>query len=432
MPLKTLPWMVFVAGLLSLAASAFALDINEELPNIRLLAVYPGNIVVLNRGVEDGVAVGTHAKLRASEGYASRALCVKVGMLTSHWRLYRIVESQLISKDLTYSLIGMDASEAPTRVEEWQRINHDKIVPSFDEKKLLPEEKKEVTEIKSDLPEELSKDEAFLDSQKSAARLLVERNYDPERLKRDFQKINGNIYASPWSTQKGGNTDIENVRYGAKLANEGTKYIFAAGLDRRVLRAKESKTNEKVINEGTEANIRLTVKELSPGWDAYSDITYRQARFGEVSTPKSHYLFAPLGFTHHYAEGKTLKKISLSYAPTYDSRVHEGYNDSGKRKEFSKSGLRHALRLYMLMQFTEDFSITSDFSWRPMQDLSSWRIDLADNLAQEKLTASMRLVKSLFVDYELQWLDDAQLHRINHLPRVVTTNSLNIRYNFDF
>ena len=75
--------------------------------------------------------------------------------------------------------------------------------------------------------------------------------------------------------------------------------------------------------------------------------------------------------------------------------------------------------------------ITSDLRWRPAQDIETWGIDLTDNLAQEKLTASWRLVGKLFVDYEYQWLDDAQLHRLNSLPRVVTTNSLNIRYNFD-
>ena len=418
-----------IVFLLAIPAFSYALDINEELRNVRLLAMHPGNIVVLSRGLEDGIMVGAHAKLRASEGYAARALCVKSGMLTSHWRLYRIVESQLVSKDLTYSLIGMDASEAPTNVESWQRIDHDKLVPEFDEKKLLPPEKV-ANEFKSDLPDELTKDDTLGSDKKSAPKQFVERNYDPDRLRRDFEKINGSIYASPWSVAKGGNTDVENIRYGAKLANEGRKYIFGAGIDRRVMRAKESKTSEKVINEGTDANVRFTVKELTPEWDAYSDLSYRQARFGAFSTPKSHYLFAPVGFTRHFAEGKYLKKWSMSYAPTYDSRVHEGLDDNGKRTELKESGLRHAVRLYMLWQFTNDFSVSSDLSWRPIQNMGSWKLDVADNLAQEKLMASVRLMGNLFADYEFNWLDDAQLKRLNHLPRVVTTNSVNVRYDF--
>ena len=142
-----------------LTLPALALDINETLPNVRILAVYPGNVVVLSRGLEDDVTVGTHAKLRASEGYAARALCVKSGLLTSHWRIYRVVEAQLISKDLTYSLIGMDTSEAPKSVENWQRIDHEKIVPEFNDDFMKDPQKAPAEVVKSDLPEDLKDDE---------------------------------------------------------------------------------------------------------------------------------------------------------------------------------------------------------------------------------------------------------------------------------
>ncbi len=427
---RTWPWMALILTLVSFQASA--LEINEQLNNIRMLAIYPKNVVVLNRGLEDGVTIGTHAKLRSSEGYAARAVCVRAGMITSHWRLYRIVESQLISKDLSYTLIGMNSSEAPRTVEAWQATDHETLVPDFDEKKLLPPEKAPVGEIKPDLPEALDKDEAVLDSKKSAARLIIEKNYDPERLRKDFQVVKGSIYASPWSVQKGGRTDVENVRYGAKIANEGTKYIFGAGIDRTVMRAKESGTDEKVVNEGTEARATFTVKELTPSWDAYSDLTYRQARFGEFSTPKSHYLFAPIGFTRHFGEGVKLKKSFLSYAPTYDKRVHEGKNDQGENVELEESGLRHAFRLYLFFQLTPDFSLSSDTRWRPIQQFSTWSIDMSDNLSTEVLTASWKMTKNLYMDYEFQWLDDAQLRRLSKIPRVVTMNSLNIRYDFNF
>lgn len=412
-----------------LAIPALALDINETLPNVRILALYPGNVVVLSRGLEDDVTVGTHAKLRASEGYAARALCVKSGLLTSHWRIYRVVEAQLISKDLTYSLIGMDASEAPKSVETWQRIDHEKIVPKFDDSFLQDPQKAPAVAATSDLPEDLKDDEKNL-APKSFGEQVIERNYDPEKLRRDFKVLNGNIYASPWSTQKGGETRVENMRFGGKLANEGKKYVLSTGIDRNVMRAKESKTGEKVVNEGTEAQATFTVRELSPSWDGYTDLTFRQARYGQFSTPKAQFLVAPLGFTKHFAEGKTLKKFFASYAPTYDTRTHEGLDENDKRTELEEKSIRHAFRLFMHFEITPDFMITSDLRWRPAQDIETWGIDLTDNLAQEKLTASWRLVGKLFVDYEYQWLDDAQLHRLNSLPRVVTTNSLNIRYNF--
>ncbi len=425
---NTLPWMVVCLGWL-LALPAIALDINETLPNVRILAIYPGNIVVLSRGLEDDVSVGTHAKLRASEGYAARALCVKSGLLTSHWRIYRIVEPQLVSKDLTYSLIGMDSSEAPNTVENWQRSDLEKVVPAFDDSFLKTPEKAPAEIVKSDMTEDLKSDEKEL-APKSFTENVIERNYDPEKLRRDFQSFSGRVYASPWSVQKGGETTIESMRYGGKIANQGKKYIFATEIQRNTMRAKESKTGEKVVNEGTEANVNFTVKELSPSWDGYADLTWRQARYGRFATPKKQYLFAPIGFTKRFSEGKTLKSSSMSYAPTYDSRVHEGFDDDDNRTELEETTLRHAFRLQMYFQFSPDFSITSDTRWRPAQNLSDWEIDLGDNLSQQTVVASLRVVGQLFVDYEYQWLDDAQLHRLNSLPRVVTTNSLNIRYSF--
>jgi hypothetical protein len=425
---NTLPWMAVCLGWL-LAFPVLALDINETLPNVRILAVFPGNVVVLSRGLEDDVTVGTHAKLRASEGYAARALCVKSGLITSHWRIYRIVEAQLISKDLTYSLIGMDASEAPRSVENWQRIDHEKIVPAFNDDFLKDPQKAPAEVAKSDLPEDLKDDEKKL-APKTFTDQILERNYDPEKLRRDFKVLNGAIYASPWSLQKGGETSVENMRFGGKLANEGKKYILATGIDRTIMRAKEGKTGEKVVNEGTEANATFTVKELNPTWDGYTDVTFRQARFGRFSTPKGQFLIAPLGFTKHFSEGKTLKRFFASYAPTYDTRTHEGLDGNDERNELEEKSIRHAFRLFLHFEITPDFMITSDLRWRPAQDIETWGIDVSDNLSQERLTASWRLVGKLFVDYEYQWLDDAQLHRLNSLPRVVTTNSLNIRYNF--
>lgn len=316
-------WMA-LAVLLITATSAWGLELNEELPSVKILAFYPKNIVALNRGLEDGVAVGSHAKLRSSEGFAARALCVKVGMLTSQWRLYRIVDSELVSKDFTYTLVGMDASQAPDLVEGWQKVDHSRTIPDFDETKLsAPEaEASAVVPVKPDLPETLEKDPGFNPS-KPLTTQIIERAYDPDKLRRDFQKVRMSLFAAPWSVQRGGNTEIENSRFGGTISNEGTKYGLVMRLDRTSVSAKESGTKEKVQSSLTEAQGTFSVKQITPMLDVFSDLTYRTAAYGELETPKHHYLLAPIGFTRHFGEGATLKKSFLSYAPTYDTRTHE-------------------------------------------------------------------------------------------------------------
>ncbi|MFP5457310.1 MAG: hypothetical protein ACLGG7_01140 [Bacteriovoracia bacterium] len=427
-------WMAMTV-LLFAVTPVWGLDLNEELPSVRILEFYPKNIVTLNRGLEDGVAVGSHAKLRSSEGFAARALCVKVGMLTSQWRLYRVVDSELVSKDFTYTLVGMDGSQAPELVERWQKIDHSKTIPEFDEKKLMAPEAQAstgapVTPVTPDLPETLEKDPGFNPSKPLTAQ-IIERAYDPEKLRRDFQKVRMSLFAAPWSVQRGGNTEIENSRFGGSVVNEGTKYGLQMRLDRSVVSAKEMDTKEKVQSSLTEVQGTFSVKQITPMMDVYSDLTYRTASYGELETPKHHYLLAPIGFTRHFGEGATLKKSFLSYAPTYDTRTHEVATINGAASEKTVSGLRHAVRMYLHLQVNPTFSIASDTHWRPAQDLSTWAVALDDSLMQERLTLSWKLISKLHLDYELNWLDDAQLRRLNSLPRVVTTNSLNVRLDFD-
>lgn len=410
-----------------LCLKAFALDINDRLPNVRLLALYPNNIVVLNRSVTDGVNVGSHAKLMTSDGYAARGVCVKTGQLTSQWKLYRIVESELISKDLTYTIVGMDASEAPKFAQEWNEIDHSKIVPKFDDSYLKEPEKAPTAKVTSDLPDSL---EGYEDDKKTVTQVLIEKTFDAEKLKRDFKVVKASIFASPWTTQKGGQNSIENIRYGGSIANEGTRYKMNLNLDRVSLRASNSATGDEIINESSLASARFSVKNFSENFDLYTDLTFRQQRFGRLSTPKKHYLFAPVGMTWNYKDGDTFKKVTFSYAPTYEIRTHETFNQQLRVQEEQIKGLRHAFRLYFEVPFSKEFTLTSETLYRPRQEISTWSIELDDSLAEQRLAAQVKLLEDFFMVYEYHWLDDVQLNRLGGLSRIVQTTSLNFKLNF--
>mgnify|MGYP000911181905 CR=1 FL=1 len=411
------------------APAARALDINEELSNVRVLTVMPGNIVVLNRGVEDGVTVGNHARLRGSAGHAARALCVKTGLMTSHWKLYRVVDGEAVSKDISYTLVGMDASEVPRSVDMIRGQDLTEKLPAFNETLLdgAP------APVKPDMPDDLVKDAKFRESSKGLA-LVMRENLDRDRLKTDLSKRRGSLYASPWSMQKGP-TNVDSVRFGARLGNVGEKYQFSAGVDHTAFRLSQEKgdvpRDDDVTTRQTEAFGNFTLKNLTPAWDAFSDVTWRQARYGSESAPKGQYLIAPVGFTWKAPEGKIRRRFELSYAPTYDTRTHDGQRADGTHFNNSDDGLRHAFRWLSQWQVNPEFTITNDLRWRPKQDLSDWAIDTSDHLMQERFTASWRLAGPLHADYEFQWSDDAQMRRLSSLPRVITVNSLNVRWDFE-
>jgi len=411
--------------LLILSPSTHALDLNEELANVRILDVHSTNVVVLNRGAEDGVWVGNHAKLRGTTGYASRAICVKAGLLTSHWRLYRIVDHNLVSKDLTYTLVGMEDSESTEQMGKVRATDLSKRYPDYDEAKLMPR-----NDIRGDMTDTLAKDRRYLDSLKTKQTLFIEKTFDKEKMKRDFRVVKGSIYASPFSVQKGPN-NVQNYLYGMSIGNNGKKYQARVGFDKVSLRATEDKSGQDIVNDQTTVNGNFTIKDIDENWDAFSDVTWRQARYGNDYAPRYHYLVAPLGFAWRRSPGQQLKRFDLSYAPTYDTRSHESKTLEGTYDNSDSHGLRHAFRMVLHYEVSKDFSLRNDLYYRPRQDLSGLALDMSDNLAQNTFEASWRIWNRWFAAYEFRWMDDAQLRRLNRMTRVVTINSFNIRYDFE-
>ena len=106
--------MWIILGLL-LTLPSFALESFERLKNVKILKVLDRNIIFINRGLEDGIQLHDHAKLsQDEEGYSARAICLKAKANESYWKLYRIPYSETISKDLSYTLVGMGDQEIPS------------------------------------------------------------------------------------------------------------------------------------------------------------------------------------------------------------------------------------------------------------------------------------------------------------------------------
>ncbi len=85
-------------------SSANALDIDEKL-TLRFLRVSATKKTVLvNRGGEDGLVVGDHAKFFITAGVVARGAVEKVSPTRSVWSLYRIVDPSEIVEDKVLNL----------------------------------------------------------------------------------------------------------------------------------------------------------------------------------------------------------------------------------------------------------------------------------------------------------------------------------------
>lgn len=88
-----------VATLLGLSFCASALEIDEKL-TVRLLRLSASKkTVLLNRGLEDGLVVGDHAKFYLTTGVVARGVVQKVSPTRSIWSVYRIVDGDVIRTD---------------------------------------------------------------------------------------------------------------------------------------------------------------------------------------------------------------------------------------------------------------------------------------------------------------------------------------------
>ncbi|MBY0413628.1 MAG: porin family protein [Bdellovibrionales bacterium] len=81
-----------------------ALDIDEKL-TLRFLKVSSTKkTVLINRGGEDGLVVGDHAKFFITAGVVARGVAEKVSPSRSVWSLYRVVDSAEITDDKVLNL----------------------------------------------------------------------------------------------------------------------------------------------------------------------------------------------------------------------------------------------------------------------------------------------------------------------------------------
>lgn len=83
-------FLLFVIGFIPLCT--FALDVDEKLTMRFLKVSQSKKTVLVNRGTEDGLVVGDHAKFFITQGVIARGVIVKASPSRTIWSVYRIVD----------------------------------------------------------------------------------------------------------------------------------------------------------------------------------------------------------------------------------------------------------------------------------------------------------------------------------------------------
>jgi hypothetical protein len=406
--------------------SSWALSPFEKITNVKIIRVLPDNVVMLNRGMEDGILRSDHAKFsHETEGFSSRAICIKASMDVSYWKIYRVPNSEAFSLDYLYTITGIADREIP--FPEARLRDAVQKFSDIDQKRI--EAGPDPFIVKIDLPEKLTERDLIESVGPQKRQLFIEQTLNKDVLKRDLQDYRLSVYASPFTRQS--INEGESLRYGFRGGNIASKYRLLTQFEQQQTKLKDPVTKDSVSTRGTTGQAQFVIHQLSKSVSSLSLIHYNSQRFSSLATPRSHWLVGPIGFTWNMFASKTWEYMDLSYIPLYDVRTTDIIKTDGEQGQDKTNGVRHGFRFSIKTRINERVAFENLLWVRPYQDPASWKIE-GDNLNLENdLKLIFNLSDNLFFDYNLIYQKDKLWKTLSNLPETNMINSLNIRYDFN-
>ena len=95
---------IFALMLLLLSVQAFALEVDEKLTVRIIRTSETRKTVMINRGTEDGLVEGDHARFIVTAGIVARGVLVKVSPTRSVWSIYRLVNADFVVNDAVMTI----------------------------------------------------------------------------------------------------------------------------------------------------------------------------------------------------------------------------------------------------------------------------------------------------------------------------------------
>lgn len=415
---------MWIISVFFISFSALALSSFEQLKNVKILKVLPKNIVLVDRGLEDGLLRNDHVKFsHEAEGYSSRAICLQAKAETSYWKLYRVPNGEAFSKDLTYTISGLADREIPYQNAKIR----DEEITFKDEVKTDPGPNPFL--VKRDLPQRLTERDLLEAAGPREEKLFIERAILRDQLKQDLSDYRFSVYASPFTRQS--INDGESLRYGFRGGNFGARYRLITQFEQQQTKLTDPQNEKTVSTRSTNANAQFSVYHLTPSISSLSVVNFNSTRFSSLGTPKSHWQFGVLGFTWHIYESKAWEYIDLSYIPLYDMRTTDIIRPDTTRTQEKTNGLRHGIRFGFRTRFNEKVSVENLLWYRPFQELASWAIDGSDMNLSNDFKLIFNVTNNFFFDYNFIYQRDKLWRTLNKLPENNTINALNMRYDFD-
>lgn len=406
----------------------FALE-STDVMDTQILKAYDYNVLVLNRGLEDGIHRNDHIKLTNDNGFIARGICIKTSLLVSHFRVYRVSRPELVSKDAIYQLRSINQSKIPRDIAKLKRVDFSPYFNTYNDEKMLKQVKLQDNRIvKYDLPTEVRRSEIFEQRKQTKFDEFISENFDDEELKRDLSNTYFEVFFSPYTLES--LYDQKQSHYGARIYNFGQKYRYSLqAIERQRKIVDPLNESNKYETKSTGYQLDFQINRVTENISLVSSARYDREKFGRIYYPHKWLRIAPIGFRYHFWEEDPKDNFfDISYAPTVDIMEYNDLSNPYTDSLFERQGYRHTFIMRLHSDVTENLSTKFNLYYAPFSENPYGSTDWGDNMFDMSNTFSYKMDGGFFMDFTFQYMTDELRAKTYDIKEVNSINSLRLRY----
>jgi len=412
---------------LAFSVKTFALESTDVL-KVSILKVYEKNILVLNRGAEDGIFRKDHIKIASTDGFIARGICIKSTMLTSHWKIYRVVRPELVSKDTEYTMRSINQSAIPKDLSRYAQVDFSAYTGDYGDKDVLKGlELQEERIAKYDLPNRIEETNAFREEKKTDLQNFMEKNISEGDAARDFGNMHFELFASPISWQS--RNKQEESHYGGKIHNIGTKYRYQINAVERRLSMTDPVSEQTYRSKSSHYDMQFQVNRATENTSLVSYASYDREKIGRIYYPYKAYQVGVIGLRYHvWEENPKDQFVDITYIPVFDNF---DYTDPTTDKIDNRVGIRHRFQVRFYSYFSKKVHNQTEILYAPfMSSEDGFGIDNKNVYSEVNTKFSFDLENNFFFDYMAQFSKDDFRHDIYNIDAQNITQTVRLRYAF--
>lgn len=397
--------------------NAFSLDYREKISS-SIEKISPDRTrIIIDKGKEDGIIIRDMAKFYIKGKFLMTAVCIVSNMEYSEWVIYNTYAKKLIIENIKVDIVSMYGSKKPyvSNLEEVQST-------SF------------LHKLKA---EEVKRKEKEQNKKREEQEKLLLKKYALNKYKRfQIPNIVIGLNASPLSFKSPYHDRY--LSYGLTTTNVDQKeYEFKAQVQQKNISYTNPIQGDKYTANKTYIEAIFDNKDFWKSFNSYSFFELKMERVGTVYPIKHQFSIGPLGLKYPFQRFSKVQRLDIVYVPLIEFYASDrnNFQRSLENKQDISEGqdsyLRHAILIYLGINFTRTLKLTNDFSWRPKNNFTTGKLDLQDVDLSDKLAIHYNIFPQLAFSYQSHYSWDPR--RKNHfsLPASEWENSLHLHYQFN-